>query len=106
MRRISFAFALLFISLTITAKVSVTQLRTENMTAPLGLDTKVPRFSWQIVSDQKNVVQTAYQIVVTSDDGELWNTGKVSSNEQLWIPYQGEPLHSNQRNGVERTAAV
>ena len=96
MRRISFAFALLFISLTITAKVSVTQLRTENMTAPLGLDTKVPRFSWQIVSDQKNVVQTAYQIVVTSDDGELWNTGKVSSNEQLWIPYQGKPLHSNQ----------
>ena len=97
MRRISIATVLLLlVSMTATAKVHVTHLKTENMSAPLGLDTKVPRFSWQIVSDQKQVVQTAYQLVVTSEGEEIWNSGRVTSDEQLWIPYQGKALRSNQ----------
>jgi alpha-L-rhamnosidase len=52
------------VALAVSAEVTVTDLRVENMTSPLGLDTNQPRFSWKIVSDEQNVVQTAYEIVV------------------------------------------
>ena len=74
--------------------VELTNLRVENLTEPLGLDTSEPRFSWQIVSDKKEVRQTAYQLIVSNDKGEVWNTGKVASDEQLWIRYQGKLLTS------------
>ena len=85
--------------------VSVGNLRVENLDEPLGIDTDKPRFSWQIMSDKQiatphsdqgseNVRQTAYEIVVSDDKGELWNSGKVTSDEQLWIPYAGKQLKS------------
>ena len=87
--------------------IEVTGLRVENMTDPLGLDTDRPRFSWQIQSQGKNagrnVVQTHYHIIVCStyekfnrNEGDLWDSGDVASAEQLWIPYAGKPLKSNQ----------
>ena len=90
----------LFIFLPLSAKqmkpdVSVGNLRVENLDQPLGIDTAEPRFSWQIISDKKDVHQTAYQIVVRDDKGEVWNTGKVESDQQLWIPYAGKKLESN-----------
>lgn len=89
-------------------RISVTSLKTEGMSttdnALLGLESHAPRLSWQTTSSLKNVVQTGYQILVASspekldaDEGDLWNTGKVDSKAQLWIPYQGRPLKSNQR---------
>ena len=84
-----------------SGKVRLDNLRVENLANPLGIDTSTPRFSWQIVADKKgagksvrDVRQTAYQVVVSSDGGEVWNSGEVSSSEQLWIGYQGKPLHS------------
>ena len=77
------------------AKVEVTNLRVENLDKPLGIDTSEPRFSWQITSDKKNVCQTAYQIVVSGDQGELWNSGRVESDQQLWVRYGGSQLKSN-----------
>ena len=82
------------LSLPMAAKTGIKDLRVENMSNPLGLNTDKPRFSWQITSDKKDVIQTAYQIVVSSDGGEVWNSGKVASAEQLWIPYQGQQLKS------------
>ena len=90
-------------SLTVTAAkkkvvrsdVSVDNLRVENLDKPLGIDTAEPRFSWKITSNQQDLRQTAYQIVVSDDKGEVWNTGKVESDQQLWIPYAGKPLQSN-----------
>ena len=86
--------------------VSVVNLRVENLKKPLGIDTAEPRFSWQITSDRQiatphsdlgseNVRQTAYQIIVSDDKGEVWNTGKVESDQQLWIQYAGKQLQSN-----------
>ena len=89
----------LFLSLLSTAvarsPLSLCNLRVENLPAPLGLDTSEPRFSWQIISDAKNVQQTAYQIIVTGDKGELWNSGKIESGQQLWVRYGGSQLKSN-----------
>ena len=75
--------------------VSVVNLRVENLEKPLGIDTAEPRFSWQITSDKQNVRQTAYQIIVSDNKGEVWNTGKVESDQQLWIQYAGKQLQSN-----------
>lgn len=46
--------------------VDVVKMRTENRVNPLGIGTSTPRFSWQITSDRKGVVQTSYQILVAS----------------------------------------
>ena len=86
------------------ADVSVTGLRTEQMVDPMGLDTAAPRMSWRLESSQRNVMQTAYRILVASspellaqDKGDLWDSGKVESDASVWIPYQGKRLKSNQR---------
>ena len=75
--------------------VSVNGLRVENLERPVGIDTDTPRFSWQITSGKQDVRQTAYQIIVSDDQGEIWNTGKVESDQQLWLPYAGKKLQSN-----------
>ncbi|TDX01376.1 family 78 glycoside hydrolase catalytic domain [Dinghuibacter silviterrae] len=46
------------------------------------------RLSWALVSEEKNVKQTAYQVIV---DG-YWDSKKVSDWRSLHIPYRGKPL--------------
>lgn len=89
-------------SMLCAGNVNVVHMRTENRINPLGIDTPTPRFSWQITSEKKNVVQLSYQILVASsqeklnqNDGDLWDSGEQKSSEQLWIPYQGKTLLSN-----------
>ena len=102
MKRYLIIILLAVLTLTVSAKkkkeirpnVSVSGLRVENLERPLGIDTDVPRFSWLLTSDKQDVRQTAYQLVVTDDKGEIWNSGKVESDEQLWVPYGGKKLKS------------
>ena len=97
MIRRTLSLILLFLAANfVQATVTVSHLRVENLTAPLGLDTRTPRFSWRIESDQRNVVQTAYELRVESDGTTLWDTGLVSSDDQLWVPYRGTPLRDGQ----------
>jgi alpha-L-rhamnosidase len=49
------------------AQVSIQNLRCEMLVNPLGIDAKEPRLSWQLSSNQRNVQQTAYEIIVTSN---------------------------------------
>lgn len=86
-----------------SASVSVTKLRCEYLTDPLGIDSSNPRLSWIITSSQRGEMQTAYQILVASspklldhDRGDLWDSGKVSSDESSQIVYSGNPLESRQ----------
>ena len=94
MKVTGFLLFFLFTFLPLSAKVDVKNLRVENLTNPFGVDTDMPRFSWTTISDKKDVRQTAYQIIVSSDNGEIWNSGKVDSDKQLWIPYSGRKLKS------------
>ena len=96
MRRTGIFCLLITLPQWLLAGVAVTNPRCENLREPLGIDTDRPRFSWQLESDEKNVVQTGYEISVRSDRGELWNSGRVESAEQLWITYGGKPLRSNE----------
>lgn len=82
--------------------LSVTDLKTEYFTNPLGIDDTAPRLSWKINSSQRNSLQTTYQIQVSEtidfeEDGLLWNTGKVRSDQSVHIKYQGPDLESGKR---------
>lgn len=80
--------------------LSVTNLLCENLSNPIGLDVKIPRFTWQLVSPNRNVTQTAYEIKVSKDMSmktAVWTTGKVTSDQSVLVEYKGSPLESNQR---------
>jgi len=77
--------------------LAVSNLLCENLSNPMGLDVKMPRFTWQLVSSNRNVMQTAYEIKVTKDKTTVWATGKIASEQSVLVPYAGSPLESNQR---------
>ena len=93
--------AFCFLELPCQAAVSVEQLRCEYRTAPLGLDVAKPRLSWLNTSTDRGVCQTAYQVLVAStseilakDQGDRWDSGKVASDQQNQIVYNGQSLNS------------
>lgn len=79
-------------------------LQTEYGTNPLGLSEKKPRLSWQIVAFQRDVTQSAYQILVADNpklleqnNGNVWDSKKVTSNQSRFIAYGGKPLESRKK---------
>ena len=91
-------------SLFTNAKTQVTNLTCEYHTNPIGIDVNLPRLSWQIVSDQQNVKQTAYEIRLADSPSNLnkkskwlWSTGKINSDQSLDIIYEGPAVESMQR---------
>lgn len=102
--RISVLLISLFITVKVLGAVSVTVIRAEQMNAPLGIDVRQPRLSWMLESSEKNVMQTAYHILVASTpeklangEGDLWDSGKVRSGASHMVLYRGKPLKSNVR---------
>ena len=81
---------------------------------PLGIDVAKPRLGWKMEEPQseisnlksqikRGVAQTAYQVLVastpallTKDQGDLWDSGLVASDQSLHIVYEGKPLSSRQ----------
>jgi alpha-L-rhamnosidase len=79
------------------APLSVGSLRCEHKVDPLGIDVVRPRLSWQLRSDARGVVQSAYQLEVTRDGRKVWDTGKVLSDRSVLVPYGGPALESSRR---------
>jgi alpha-L-rhamnosidase len=86
------------------AATNITDLHCEYLDNPLGIDTTRPRLSWIIESDQRAQKQTAYQVLVAgseekllTNEGNLWDSGKVASDETVQIYYNGKPLTSRQQ---------
>jgi alpha-L-rhamnosidase len=78
-------------------QVTLEQLRTENLQNPIGIDITTPRFSWQLVSSQRAIKQTAWQIKVTDGKTAVWNSGKVAGDQSVHVPYAGKELQSATR---------
>ena len=81
----------------------VGELRCEFRVNPLAIDAAKPGLSWKISSDsdERAVKQTAYQILVASspeilekDQGDLWDSGRATTDQSVHIDYQGNPLAS------------
>ena len=81
-------------------KPEVKVLKCEYLTNPIGIDVQKPRLSWQILSAEENVLQTAYEIKVFNASAKgklLWTSGKVNSSQSVNVPYDGTELKSMQR---------
>jgi alpha-L-rhamnosidase len=100
MRKLLLLFVAFHVSAICLAQVKVQYLLTENAVNPICIDARAPRFSWQLdAGDKRGVMQTAYELKVSSAKGkhEVWKTGKVSSDQSMYIIYKGEPLASGQK---------
>lgn len=83
---------------------SADALRCEQDPAPLGVENPQPRFSWQICAQSRGFIQSAYRILVADsresldqERGNCWDSGKIRTDEQVLVAYQGKPLQSGRR---------
>lgn len=79
-------------------------LRCEFLRNPLGVDAAKPRLSWEIADSRRDARQSAYHILVASNEalldkeiGDLWDSGKVASDETIGVEYAGRKLRSGGR---------
>ena len=96
----SIFLSLQLLLVTAFAQSTVTHLLLENKPNPIGVDILSPRFSWQLASDKRNTVQTAYAIQVFAAENKktpVWNSGKVNSGQSVFVPYAGSALQSGKK---------
>ena len=80
--------------------MTAVNLRCEYRVNPLGIDSPMPRLSWELRATRSGEVQKAYQVLVSSrkdGGGDLWDSGKVVSADAIQVPYAGKKLTSGQR---------
>ena len=87
-----------------TAALHIERLRCEYLRNPLGIDGVRPRLSWVLQSSERDQRQIAYEVLAASspellskDTGDLWQSGRVASDQSAQIAYAGKPLSSRQR---------
>src|SRR6266704_3520082 len=78
-------------------------LRCEYLKNPAAIDERQPRLTWRVESTERGEKQTAYQIIVADQpaglgkgQGILWDSGKVSSDQTVNVPYGGKSLAAKQ----------
>jgi alpha-L-rhamnosidase len=83
--------------------MQVERLKCEYRDNPAGIDVLRPRLFWQLRSSRRGERQTAYRILVASDQSlleqgkaNLWDSGRVLSDQTVQIEYGGVPLESRQ----------
>ncbi len=81
--------------------ITVNNQTCEYIKNPLGIDIPLPRFSWNLSSTIRNQTQTAYEIIVSDNakdikenNGNMWTSGKINSDDNLHITYAGKTLQS------------
>ncbi len=85
-------FTLFCCAMTVQAQpVLLTNLTCEHRENPINIADKQPRFSWQLVTDKRQILQTAYEIrVATSPDFSkksiVWASSKVASDASILQP--------------------
>ena len=105
---LTLAATLLLTSVALHAS-DVCGLRCECRENPLGVDAARLRLSW-IMEDRGGTAavrgqkQTAYQVLAAStpealakDKGDLWDSGKVASDQSTQVEYSGKPLESRRQ---------
>jgi alpha-L-rhamnosidase len=82
----------------IDSTLSFSTLNCDGKENPTGTG-KLPEFGWKIKSPERGQTQTAYRIIVSSDNkiinkniGDIWDSGKILSGTSAWILYSGSQL--------------
>lgn len=83
------------------ANVQPADLRCEYLRNPQGIDEVHPRLSWKLASQAPGAKQAGYRILVASSDralaadkGDLWDTGRVNSDQSIQVEYAGVAMKS------------
>lgn len=88
-----------------SAEISPVNLTCENITDPILIDLSEPRLSWinKPESGSGGIHQTAWEIraasseqILVSGKPDLWESGKINSEESINIKYGGKQLNSRQ----------
>lgn len=81
--------------------LQVVNLRTDYLVNPIGIENRRPGFTWEILSLERGTKQTAYEIRAAYSEKDLystnkriWHTGKILSEQSIWIKYSGPKLKS------------
>lgn len=83
--------------------LTISNLRCEYKTNPIGVDISHPRLSWELVSSERAILQSAYDIQIAASPEKLtkqkllWDSGKATSSASTHVSYQGPPLKSGGR---------
>ena len=84
--------------------LTLSELRCEYQQDPVGVDNLHPQLGWQLESPDLGIRQVAYQVLVArtpalldSDQGDLWDSGKVKSSDSVHVFYHGSALSSRLR---------
>lgn len=87
-----------------SGSIRVERLRCEYRNGPLGVDASAPRLSWTLASSVRGQKQSAYRVLVSrtrealqADRGDLWDSGKVESDQSVNVVYAGAALDSGRR---------
>lgn len=80
------------------------RLRCEYLDNPLGVDELRPRLSWWVNDPRPAEIQSAYRILAASrpdlltlDEGDFWDSGRVESQQTHNVEYLGKQLISGRR---------
>lgn len=102
MKTITYFIILAFIAISCSSsekEITISNLRCEYVENPLGMDVVSPRFSWNLISEKRGVIQSAYRILVSDDpsnldneNGNIWDSGKQTSDVNVNIAFDGTPL--------------
>jgi len=74
-------------------------LTCESLVTPLGMDEPSPALSWRLEDSRPGAAQSAYEIQVattstllSSDHPDVWDSGRLPSNQSLNLRYAGPAL--------------
>ncbi len=109
--RLAFSLAFFFLTAALLSRNALafqgaapTRLQSEGMTEPLGIDITHPRLSWQLQDSRRGARQTAYEVRVAAsaealsqDHADVWDSGKVGSDQSVNVPYGGPSPESRRR---------
>src|SRR5215472_14578387 len=80
------------------------RLRCEYRANPQGIDVTEPRLSWTLAAvnaKARGLHQSAYRVLVSStpqalaaNNGDLWDSNKIASDQSIQVVYRGKPLTS------------
>ena len=79
--------------------LNITELTTEHLHQPIGIDCVSPRFGWKLKGNGKNVKQLAYQLRICALDGEkellICDTGEKETDQSIEVQvddFEAKPM--------------
>ena len=84
--------------------LTLTDLKTNYKTNPIGLDVSLVRLSWKLTTDLNETFQKNYEIRISTNESDLqknknllWTSGKVESEQSVNVTYTGPALQAKTR---------